>query len=65
MRGLGGLLVLLGAGSFVLKYLGREFSVLTWIDQWGPTTGNAIRGGCIVLGLILWFAGRKRGAAKE
>lgn len=64
MQGIGGFLVLLGAGSFVLNMLGREFVWLMWIDTWGPTAGTAIRVGLIVVGAGLWLVGM-RGAAGE
>jgi hypothetical protein len=63
MKGLGGLLVLLGAGSFVLNMLDREFTVISWIDNWGPTVGMAIRAGMIVVGATLWFMGNKKESA--
>jgi hypothetical protein len=63
MKGIGGLLVLLGAGSFVLNMLDREFTVISWIDNWGPTVGMAIRVGMIVVGAALWFMGNKKETA--
>ncbi len=63
MKSLGGLLVLLGAGSFVLNMMDREFTVISWIDNWGPTTGMAIRIGLIVVGGALWFLGNKKESA--
>ena len=63
MQGIGSLMVLLGAGSFVLNMLEREFTLLMWIDNWGPTTGLAIRIGMIVVGGGLWFAGRRQQSA--
>lgn len=63
MKGLGGLLVLLGAGSFVLNMLDREFTIISWIDNWGPTVGMAIRAGMIVVGAALWFMGNKKESA--
>jgi len=59
MQGFGGFLVLIGAGSFVLHYMDREFTVLSWVDNWGPGVGNGIRVACIVVGAILWFLGSK------
>lgn len=63
MKGIGGLLVLLGAGSFVLNMLDREFTVISWIDNWGPTVGMAIRVVMIVVGAALWFMGNKKESA--
>lgn len=53
-------MVLFGAGSFILNMLGREFSLLMWIDNWGPTIGMVIRIGLVVVGGALWFAGSKQ-----
>ena len=63
MKGIGGLLVLLGAGSFALNMMDREFTVISWIDNWGPTVGMAIRVGMIVVGAALWFMGNKKETA--
>ncbi len=63
MKSIGGLLVLLGAGSFVLNMMEREFTVISWIDNWGPTVGMAIRVGMIVIGAALWFMGNKKESA--
>lgn len=59
MKSIGGLLFFLGVGSFVLNYLGREFVLIMWIDNWGPTIGIAIRIALIVVGGALWLMGRK------
>ncbi len=63
MKSIGGLLVLLGAGSFVLNMMEREFTLTMWIDNWGPTVGTAIRIGLIVVGAALWFVGNKKESA--
>ncbi|MCG8590389.1 MAG: hypothetical protein MJE66_13960 [Proteobacteria bacterium] len=65
MSSIGGLMAFLGAGSFVLNMLEREFVLLMWIDTWGPTVGNAIRIGMIVVGGGLWLAGQSQGGAQE
>jgi hypothetical protein len=65
MQGIGGFMVLLGAGSFVLHFMNMEFSLLSWVDNWGATAGIAIRIGLIVLGAILWFLGRPQEAKTE
>lgn len=64
MKSIGSLLFIFGAGSFVLNLLGMEFTLLSWIDTWGATTGIAIRVGLIVVGAALWFIGRKQAAAQ-
>lgn len=57
MKNIGGLMVLFGAGSFVLGLIGYEFSLLMWIDNWGTTVGYVIRGALIVVGGALWLMG--------
>ena len=65
MKGLGGLLVLFGAGSIVLNLMGREFQLLMWIDTWGEGVGWAIKIGLIVVGAGLWLmaGGKQRQAS--
>lgn len=65
MQGIGGFMVLLGAGSFALHFLDMEFSLLSWVDNWGLAAGIGIRIGFIFLGGILWFLGRPQEAKAE
>ena len=65
MQGIGGLLVLLGAGSFVLHFMDREFTLLSWVDNWGVGIGNGIRIAMIVVGAIIWFLGSRQAASQE
>ena len=65
MQNLGGLLVFLGAGSFVLAYLNMEFIVISWVDNWGTGIGNGIRIAMIVVGAIIWFMGKQQAAKPE
>jgi hypothetical protein len=62
MRGIGGLMILLGAGSFILNLLGLEFMLLMWIDYWGVAAGIAIRVGMCVVGGLLVVLGSLRQA---
>jgi hypothetical protein len=59
MKNLGGLMVLFGAGSILLGFFGYEFTLLMWIDTWGPAVGWIIRGALIVVGAALWLVGNK------
>jgi hypothetical protein len=59
MQGIGGFLVLMGVGSFVLHFMDMEFRLLGWVDNWGPGVGNGIRIAMIVVGGILWFLGKQ------
>ena len=61
MRGFGILLMIFGIGSFILKENNMYFKVLRWVDNWGESTGNIIRGGMIGLGVVLiLFSLRKK-----
>ena len=60
MQGIGGFLVLMGAGSFVLHFMDMEFRLLSWVDNWGPAAGTGIRIGMIVVGAIVWFLGKQQ-----
>jgi hypothetical protein len=62
MKSIGGFLVLMGVGSSVLYFMDMEFRLLMWIENWGPNVAWAIRGGCAVLGAVLWFVGMKSAA---
>ncbi|WP_242111862.1 hypothetical protein [Luteimonas aquatica] len=64
MKSIGGLLFILGLGSFLLNLANMEFKLLGWIDNWGPTVGIAIRVGLIVVGAALWWLGRRNEAAQ-
>jgi hypothetical protein len=64
MQSLGGFLVLMGAGSFVLHMINMDFMLVSWVDNWGTGVGNGIRVAMIVVGGILWLLGRKSAAAE-
>lgn len=64
MKNIGILLLLAGAGSFVLNLIGYEFTLLMWIDMWGQEIGWAIRGAMIVVGGILVFLGMRAEASE-
>ena len=66
MKTLGMWMAIFGAGSFALNMMGREFTLLSWIDTWGYTVGNGIRIALIVVGAALFFVGMKQeGTAEE
>ena len=64
MKNIGGLMVLFGAGSFLLGLVGYEFRLMMWVDTWGPTVGWAIRGALVVVGAVLWIMGNKSESAQ-
>ncbi len=48
-------LALGGIISIVLNYMDRNLSILMWIDNWGATTGWAIRIGLVIIGAALFL----------
>ncbi len=58
MRQLGFLMLFLGIGSIVLHFMEREFTWLMWIDNWGDNAAWGIRGGLVLLGAVMAFAGK-------
>ena len=59
MKSVGWLLVIFGAVSFVLSFIGYNFSLLMWIDNWGVEAGWAIRAAMVVAGGVLILLGMK------
>ncbi len=59
MKNAGSLLLFPGIGTIVLDFIGYEFAILSWIDNWGETVGWVIRGGMIALGAVLFIIGMK------
>lgn len=57
MKSIGMYMVIFGLGSIVLNQFGYEFSLLMWIDNWGPSVGWIIRIGAIVAGAAMFFLG--------
>ncbi|MBT2556878.1 hypothetical protein J7E24_03720 [Hymenobacter sp. ISL-91] len=63
MRELGIFLFLAGLVALVAPYLlpgNFRFPLLDWIYTWGPTVAWAIRGGAVLLGLVLWLRFKNR-----
>lgn len=60
MKGIGGFLFFFGVGSMVLHFLEREFVILMWVDNWGPTVGWVIRIAMVVVGGALWLMGQRQ-----
>ncbi|MCA8969596.1 MAG: hypothetical protein KDC95_07430 [Planctomycetes bacterium] len=57
MKSLGTLLLLFGIASIAFSLLGREVRLLTWINNWGENVAWGIRGGFVVVGLLLMVLG--------
>ena len=60
MKGLGGLLVLLGILSVAFSLFDYEHKWLTWINNWGDGVAWGIRIGFIVVGGVLWMMARRK-----
>ena len=65
MKSLGGLMFLFGAGSMLLGLIGYEFTLMMWVDNWGPTVGWGIRIALAVVGGFLWLTGKDAEAPAE
>ena len=52
---LGGVLALLGIGSILLKFMGYNFLVLSFIDYFGDTLGWFLRVALVMVGALLYF----------
>jgi len=57
MKTIGMYMAIAGIASIVLLFMNMNLSLLMWIDNWGETTGWAIRIGFIVVGAALFFMG--------
>lgn len=66
MKILGSLLILLGIAAIVITQVELALPGVDmanqWINNWGMEIGWAIRGGLIVLGLLLWVVGSMGGS---
>jgi len=58
MRFLGTIFIVVGVLSAAVYFLDMNFIFLKWIDNWGSSIAWSIRGGMVLLGLILYFAGK-------
>jgi hypothetical protein len=61
--GLGGALMVLGLGSFVLPLIGYQWTVMSWLEAWQPWAGILVT--LIGLGFIAWGTFRRRGNTQQ
>jgi hypothetical protein len=54
----GGLLVLLGLGSFVLPLFDYQFMIMSWMEDWQPWAGIEVT--ALGMALIAWSTYRRR-----
>jgi hypothetical protein len=57
MKSAGSTFLFFGIGTILLNIFGYEFSILSWIDNWGEAVGWTIRGAMVVLGIVLFILG--------
>lgn len=58
MRFFGAFIAVVGLLSSAVHFLGMNFMFLNWINNWGSGVAWGIRGGIILLGLIMYIAGK-------
>ena len=59
MKNAGVWLMIIGLGSMALNFIGYEFQLLMWIDNWGEMVGWGIRGAIAVAGVVLFMLGMR------
>ncbi|MDZ4747429.1 MAG: hypothetical protein SH808_03015 [Saprospiraceae bacterium] len=58
MRFFGAFIMVVGACSAAVYFLGMNFVFLNWINNWGSGVAWGIRGGIFLLGLIMYLVGK-------
>jgi hypothetical protein len=58
MRFFGGFIAVVGILAIVLPYVGMNFMFLNWINNWGPGVAWGIKIGIVVVGAIMYIAGK-------
>ena len=61
MRLLGLLLLAFGIALFVVHFMKMDVQLLHWVDTWGEGAAWGIRGGFVVVGLLLTMTGKQKG----
>ena len=62
MKSAGMWLAIFGFGSMALNFLGYEFTILMWIDTWGPEVGWGIRAALAATGVVMFVLGSRQAA---
>ena len=60
MRLLGWVFLLFGVAACVVHFMAIDTPVMNWINNWGTGAAWGIRGGAIVLGLLMAAKGKKK-----
>ena len=58
MRFFGGFIAVVGMLAIVLPYVGMNFMFLNWINNWGSGVAWGIKIGIVVIGAIMYIAGK-------
>lgn len=58
MRFLGTIFIVVGLLSAGVYFLKMNFIFLQWIDNWGSNIAWGIRGAMVLVGIILYVAGK-------
>ena len=53
MKDIGKYILIWGIGSILFSQFGYELRIFMWTNHWGETIGWLIRGGAIVIGIVL------------
>jgi hypothetical protein len=60
MKNIGKYILIWGIGSILFSQFGYELKLFMWTNSWGETTGWLIRGGAIVIGIVLMAIAMKK-----
>jgi hypothetical protein len=58
MRFFGAFIMVVGLLSAGAYFLEMNFIFLSWINNWGPGMSWVLRGGIVLVGLIMYIAGK-------
>ncbi len=65
MRALGFLVLLFGIALFAIHFLKVDVEFLQWMNTWGDGAAWGIRGGAVLLGLLMMAGGKKKDGKKK
>jgi len=58
MKFLGLMLLIIGLAAIALSFTEIQFIFLSWINNWGATTGWVIKIAMVVIGFLLYYFNR-------
>lgn len=65
MRALGFLVLVFGIALFAIHFLEINVEFLQWVNTWGDSAAWGIRGGAVLLGLLMMAGGKKKDGKKK